>query len=90
MHLITIEKICMLSYSSYKFWFKYRIKWKYFHFKQDFYLILNVAVGGDFLAGPDPWDEFYYPQAEMWIDWVKMYKYEGGEVASLQFQVIAN
>ena len=42
-------------------------------FDHDFYLILNVAVGGDFLAGPDPWDEWNYPDGEMWVDWVKFW-----------------
>jgi beta-glucanase (GH16 family) len=42
-------------------------------FDQEFYLILNVAVGGHFLEGPDPWDEWFYPEAEMWVDWVKFY-----------------
>ena len=42
-------------------------------FDQEFYLILNVAVGGHFLDGPDPWDQWFYPEAEMWVDWVKFY-----------------
>ena len=42
-------------------------------FDHPFYLILNVAVGGDFLAGPDENDIFNYPEAEMWVDWVKWY-----------------
>ena len=42
-------------------------------FDQEFYLILNVAVGGHFLDGPDPWDQWHYPEAEMWVDWVKFY-----------------
>ena len=42
-------------------------------FDHAFYLILNVAVGGDFLAGPDENDIFNYPEAEMWVDWVKWY-----------------
>ena len=40
---------------------------------------MNVAIGGDFLDGPDPWDEWYYPQAEMWFDSVKWYEYTGGD-----------
>ena len=36
-------------------------------------MILNVAVGGHFLDGPDPWDVWYYPEAEMWVDWVKFF-----------------
>ena len=42
-------------------------------FDHAFYLILNVAVGGDFLEGPDANDIFNYPEAEMWVDWVKWY-----------------
>ena len=42
-------------------------------FDRNFYLILNVAVGGNFLEGPDPWDVWDYPEAEMWVDWVKWY-----------------
>ena len=34
---------------------------------------MNVAVGGDFLDGPGPNDIFNYPEAEMWVDWVKWY-----------------
>ena len=73
-------------------------------FVQNFYLIMNVAVGGWFLDGPgrvkfelkaldwektlegynytctDPWDEFYYPAAEMWVDWVKVWALEDIEV----------
>jgi len=48
-------------------------------FDKDFYLILNVAVGGDFLDGPDWNDEWFYPGAEMHVDWVKWYDYVGGE-----------
>ena len=36
-------------------------------------------MGGDFLAGPDPWDTWNYPDAEMWVDSVKWYEYTGGE-----------
>jgi beta-glucanase (GH16 family) len=42
-------------------------------FDHAFYLILNVAVGGDFLEGPDANDLFAYPYGEMWVDWVKWY-----------------
>lgn len=35
-----------------------------------------MAVGGDFLAGPDPWDEWNYPDGEMWVDWVKFWTLE--------------
>jgi len=48
-------------------------------FDKDFYIILNVAVGGDFLDGPDWNDQFYYPDAEMHVDWVKWYDYTGGD-----------
>ena len=48
-------------------------------FDKDFYIILNVAVGGDFLDGPDPWDSWNYPDAEMWFDSVKWYEYTGGD-----------
>ena len=34
---------------------------------------MNVAVGGDFLDGPDANDIFNYPEAEMWVDWIKWY-----------------
>ena len=42
-------------------------------FDRNFYLILNVAVGGNFLEGPDENDHWNYPDAEMWVDWVKWY-----------------
>ena len=32
-----------------------------------------MAVGGDFLDGPDANDLFAYPDGEMWVDWVKWY-----------------
>ena len=41
-------------------------------FDEYFYIILNVAIGGDFLAGPDPSDVWYYPEAEFWIDSIKI------------------
>ena len=34
---------------------------------------MNVAVGGDFLEGPDANQLFAYPDGEMWVDWVKWY-----------------
>ena len=40
---------------------------------------MNVAIGGDFLDGPDPWDNWNYPDAEMWFDSVKWYEYTGGD-----------
>ena len=30
-------------------------------------------MGGDFLQGPDASDIFNYPEAEMWVEWVKWY-----------------
>ena len=58
-------------------------------FDQEFYLILNVAVGGHFLDGPDPWDEWFYPEAEMWVDWVKFYDLEAiGDLPD--YECIAN
>lgn len=41
-------------------------------FDQRFHLILNVAVGGNFLPDPPP-DANYFPQ-EMAVDWVRVYK----------------
>ena len=41
-------------------------------FDQYFYVILNVAIGGDFIDGPDPEDTWSYPEAEMWIDSIKI------------------
>ena len=34
---------------------------------------MNVAVGGDYLGGPDEGQLFAYPEGEMWVDWVKWY-----------------
>ena len=34
---------------------------------------MNVAVGGDYLSGPDANQLFAYPEGEMWVDWVKWY-----------------
>ena len=37
-------------------------------FDKDFYIILNVAVGGDFLDGPDWNDQWYYPgKIPLWL-----------------------
>ena len=60
-------------------------------FDQSFYLILNVAVGGWFLDGPDPWDEFFYPEAEMWVDWVKFFDLNDiDEVPDYDYTCVAN
>lgn len=44
-------------------------------FDQTFYIILNVAVGGNFLGNPDPKTEF---PAEMVVDYVRVYDKAGG------------
>merc|ERR1712135_30606 len=45
-------------------------------FDQDFHMILNVAIGGDYLNGPDPDTKWNYPDAEMWVDYVRVYPLE--------------
>ena len=42
-------------------------------FDQDFHLVLNVAIGGWFLDGPDEDDVWSYPEAEMWVDSVTVW-----------------
>ncbi|MCR4743079.1 MAG: carbohydrate binding domain-containing protein [Treponema sp.] len=42
-------------------------------FDQPFYLILNVAVGGDWPGNPDASTSFG-PEAQMLVDWVKVYQ----------------
>ena len=41
-------------------------------FDQEFYMILNVAVGGDYLDNPKPDTKWNYPAAEMWVDYVRV------------------
>jgi len=41
-------------------------------FDEYFYVILNVAIGGNFLDGPDEDDVWNYPEAEFWIKSVKI------------------
>ena len=41
-------------------------------FDQYFYIILNTAVGGDFLSGPSDSDKWTYPEAEFKIKSVKI------------------
>lgn len=50
-------------------------------FDQAFFLIFNVAVGGDFLKGPD--DTTKFPQ-EMTVDYVRVYEKEGGYAPATQ------
>ncbi|CAK8673064.1 unnamed protein product [Clavelina lepadiformis] len=45
-------------------------------FDQYFYMILNVAVGGDYLDNPKPSTTWNYPDAEMLVDYVKVYSLE--------------
>uniref|UniRef100_F7B0D1 GH16 domain-containing protein n=1 Tax=Ciona intestinalis TaxID=7719 RepID=F7B0D1_CIOIN len=45
-------------------------------FDQYFYMILNVAVGGDYLDNPKPSTVWNYPDAEMWVDYVRVYSVE--------------
>lgn len=40
-------------------------------FDHDFFLLLNLAVGGDFVGAPDP--ETAFPQS-MVVDWVRVYR----------------
>ena len=35
-------------------------------------MILNVAVGGDYLDNPKPDTKWNYPAAEMWVDYVRV------------------
>lgn len=41
-------------------------------FDQEFYVILNVAIGGDYLDNPKPETVWEYPDAEMWVDYVRV------------------
>jgi len=51
--------------------------------------MLLLAVG--FLDGPDPWDEFFYPEAEMWVDWVKFWDLNDiGDVPDYDYTCVAN
>ena len=43
-------------------------------FDQHFHLLLNVAIGGDFLDNPTENTTWDYPDAEMIVDYVKVYK----------------
>lgn len=45
-------------------------------FDQDFYMILNVAIGGDYLDDPDSSTKWNYPDAEMYVDYVRVYPLE--------------
>uniref|UniRef100_H2Z6L9 GH16 domain-containing protein n=1 Tax=Ciona savignyi TaxID=51511 RepID=H2Z6L9_CIOSA len=45
-------------------------------FDQYFYMILNTAVGGDYLDNPKPNTVWNYPDAEMWVDYVRVYPLE--------------
>uniref|UniRef100_F6UAD5 GH16 domain-containing protein n=1 Tax=Ciona intestinalis TaxID=7719 RepID=F6UAD5_CIOIN len=45
-------------------------------FDQYFYMILNVAVGGTYLDDPTPSTVWNYPDAEMWVDYVRVYSVE--------------
>ena len=47
-------------------------------FDQEFYLILNCAVGGSFVDDPSESTVWNYPDAELWIDSVKLFDYVGG------------
>jgi len=44
-------------------------------FDQEFYLILNLAVGGNYVKGNEPDGDFN--SAEMIVDYVRVYTYEG-------------
>ena len=54
-------------------------------FDQYFHLILNVAVGGDYLEDPKPTTQWDYPGAEMWVDYVKVYPLEVVDLALMIF-----
>jgi len=53
-------------------------------FDQEFYMILNVAVGGDYLDNPKPDTKWDYPAAEMWVDYVRVTPLE--EIATSKCQ----
>ncbi|MFY9243076.1 MAG: glycoside hydrolase family 16 protein [Polaribacter sp.] len=44
---------------------------KYYAFHKDFFLLVNIAVGGEFAGYPD--DTTPFPQ-EMLVDWIKVYQ----------------
>jgi beta-glucanase (GH16 family) len=46
-------------------------------FDQPFFLVMNIAVGGNFLGNPDPTTKF---PAEMLVDYVRVYEKTGGYV----------
>ena len=46
-------------------------------------MILNVAIGGDYLENPKPTTKWDYPDAEMWVDYVRVYPLE---VSTSQFK----
>lgn len=46
--------------------------WEDWPFDQDFYVILNMAIGGNF-TGAEPIDNSIFP-IEMKVDWVRMYQ----------------
>lgn len=48
--------------------------WQDWPFDQNFYVILNMAIGGKF-SGAEPVDESIFP-VEMKVDWVRMYELE--------------
>jgi len=43
-------------------------------FDQYFHLLLNVAIGGDFLDNPTEDTTWNYPDAQMMVDYVKVYQ----------------
>ena len=45
-------------------------------FNNEFYVLLNVAIGGWFLDGPDEDTVWSYPEAELWVDSIKLYDLE--------------
>ena len=48
--------------------------WQDWPFDQNFYIILNLAIGGSF-AGAEPIDDSIFP-VQMKVDWVRMYELE--------------
>ncbi len=54
-------------------------------FDRRFHILLNVAVGGNFLPNP-PADADYFPQ-EMTVDWVRVYKKPGTPFGGERAQV---
>ena len=48
--------------------------WQDWPFDQDFYVILNMAIGGQF-GGAEPIDDSIFP-VQMKVDWVRMYELE--------------